>query len=102
MITAKQIIAFTNLEYSNLDDFEICHIRPPHDFYKNSITFLTRSAEFDELFNAAPKEVLAIIPISLKSKVKNYKQCFILSENPRLTFAKIFKPGSKLSLLSPF
>ncbi len=41
------------------------------------------------LFNSAPLEVVAIVPTEVEKTARDFKQLFIFSENPRLSYVKV-------------
>lgn len=88
MITSTQILSYLGLDYINNKEFDIKYVRPPDILCPESFTLLTRPDEFKILFHSAPSEVLAVIPSELKEESKYFKQFFIFSNNPRLSYIK--------------
>jgi UDP-3-O-[3-hydroxymyristoyl] glucosamine N-acyltransferase LpxD len=86
---STDIANFLDLQAINIRKFEILNAKPPDNLSINSVTLLTRTEEFEELFKDAPDDVLAIIPSSLKEKAKPFQQFFLFSDNPRLSYAKV-------------
>lgn len=89
MITSNDIILYSKLKCINESSFNVVNVRPPDNLCQQCITLLTKPEEFISLFIKAPDKVIAIIPEELETEAHKFKQTFILSNNPRLTFLKV-------------